>query len=147
MKSASGYVMSERQERGGLSMPYVDALCTLLERLIRDRVADPDHTADLLGEVVPQLRTVLAHAGHHDSAGDNRAVGESEEAVAEVEPEAALAMVSAARAAQEHLAAIERAAAAIARDSGVTVRRLAAAAGITERAAADRYRRTTSHHA
>ena len=125
-------------------MPYVDALCTLLERLIRDRQADPDHIADLVGEVVPQLRTVLARAGHRGSPGEDRGI---EQTVAEVEPEAALAMVSAARAAQEHLAAIERAAAAVARDGGVTVRRLALAAGITERAAADRYRRPASHQA
>jgi hypothetical protein len=114
-------------------VPYVDALCTLLERLIRERQAEPDHTADLLGEVVPQLRTVLAQAGHHDVQGPP--------AEDEVDPGAALAVVSAARAAQEHLAAIERAAAAIARDSGITLRKLADAAGITERAAADRYRK------
>lgn len=121
-------------------MPYVDALCTLLERLIRERQAEPDHTADLLGEVVPQLRVVLAQAGHHD-ARDHRA---EEVDDAEVDPGAALAVVSAARAAQEHLVAIERAAAAIARDSGITLRRLADAAGITERAAADRYKKPVS---
>lgn len=119
-------------------MPYVDALCTLLERLIRERQAEPDHTTDLLGEVVPQLRTVLAQAGHHDDTHDARADADPENAV---DPGAALAVVSAARAAQEHLAAIERAAAAIARDSGITLRRLADAAGITERAAADRYKK------
>lgn len=121
-------------------MPYVDALCTLLERLIRERQAEPDHTTDLLGEVVPQLRTVLAQAGHHDTH-DLRAEAEPDNDSTEVDPGAALAVVSAARAAQEHLAAIERAAAAIARDSGITLRRLADAAGITERAAADRYKK------
>ncbi|SDI09385.1 hypothetical protein SAMN05192558_101657 [Actinokineospora alba] len=123
-------------------MPYVDALCTLLERLIRERQAEPDHPTDLLGEVVPQLRTVLAQAGHHDTP-DPRAAAEPDNDT-EVDPGAALAVVSAARAAQEHLASIERAAAAIARDSGITLRRLADAAGITERAAADRYKKPVS---
>ncbi|MBC6446164.1 hypothetical protein [Actinokineospora xionganensis] len=121
-------------------MPYVDALCTLLERLIRERQAEPDHTTDVLGEVVPQLRTVLVQASHHD-AHDARADADPDGAL---DPGAALAVVSAASAAQEHLAAIERAAAAIARDSGITLRGLADAAGITERAAADRYKKPAS---
>jgi hypothetical protein len=55
--------------------------------------------------------------------------------------EVALALVAGARRVQEDAQAIERAAALVAREQGVTVRRLAAAAGITERAANDRYRR------
>ncbi|WP_436498666.1 hypothetical protein [Actinokineospora sp. HUAS TT18] len=111
-------------------MPYVDALCAMLEKLIRERMADPEHTTDVLGEVVPQPRTVLAQAGHRHP-GVN----------VQMEPGAALAVVAAARLAQEHLVSIERAAAILARDGGVTLRRLALAAGITERAAAERYRR------
>lgn len=119
-------------------MPYVDALCTLLDRLIRDRMAEPGHPTDLLGDVIPQLRAVLAQAGHRDAHSEDSAEAQIHP---EVDPAAALAVVSAARLAQEHLTAIERAAATIARDSGITVRRLADAAGITERAAHDRYRR------
>lgn len=118
-------------------MPHVDALCTLLERLIRERMAEPDHITDLVGEVVPQLRIMLAHAGYRDD-------DHTDDPDATVDPAAALALIAAARAGQEHLVAIERAAAALARDSGVTVRRLADAANITERAAMDRYRQRIS---
>jgi len=130
-------------------MPHVDALCVLLERLIREHAAEPDHVTDVVGELVPQLRVMLAHAGYHDDHHDDHhsrdgggldgevAVGE---AATPVDPATALALVAAARAGQEHLVAIERAAAALARDSGVTLRRLADAANITERAAVDRYR-------
>ncbi|MER7129705.1 hypothetical protein [Streptosporangium saharense] len=54
----------------------------------------------------------------------------------------ALALVAAARRAQDDVQAIERAAALVARQYGVTVRQLAHAAGISERAANDRYRRS-----
>ncbi|WP_436498721.1 hypothetical protein [Actinokineospora sp. HUAS TT18] len=118
-------------------MPYVDALCTLLERLIRDRLADPQHAEAHAWEVVPQLRAVLAQADHHDLTEPHDDDHDL------VNSDAALAVIHAARTAQQQLAAIERAAAAIARDNGVTVRRLADAAGITERAAAERYRRTS----
>lgn len=117
-------------------MPHVDALCMLLERLIRERTAEPDHVTDIVGELVPQLRLMLAHAGYHDDIPS----GYGDEDATTVDPAAALALVTAARSAQEHLVAIERAAAALARDSGVTLRRLADAANITERAAVDRYR-------
>lgn len=53
----------------------------------------------------------------------------------------ALALVAGARRAALDVAAVERAAAAVARERGATVRELAAAAGISERAANDRYRR------
>lgn len=56
----------------------------------------------------------------------------------------ALALVAGARRAVEDAQAVERAAALVARERGVTVRQLAAAAGISERAANDRYRRTPS---
>ena len=54
----------------------------------------------------------------------------------------ALAIVAGARRALADVQAIERAAAEVAREHGVTVRQLAAAAGISERAGNDRYRRT-----
>ncbi|MEU4235528.1 winged helix-turn-helix domain-containing protein [Nonomuraea sp. NPDC026600] len=53
----------------------------------------------------------------------------------------AVAIVQGARRALEDVQAIERAAAGLAREHGITVRQLAAAAGISERAANDRYRR------
>lgn len=53
-----------------------------------------------------------------------------------------LALVAGGRRAAEDAQAIERAAAQLAREHGVTVRQLAAAAGISERAANDRYRKT-----
>lgn len=57
--------------------------------------------------------------------------------------QAALAVVAGARAVAARIESIEKAAARIAREEhGVTVRELAGAAGITERAAASRYRRT-----
>jgi hypothetical protein len=54
-----------------------------------------------------------------------------------------VAVVAGPRRAAEDAQAIERAAAAIARTHGVTVRQLAAAAGISERAANDRYRKVS----
>lgn len=121
-------------------MPHVDALCMLLERLIRERTAEPDHVTDVVVELVPQLRVMLAHAGYRDDAH----VEHDKASSTTVDPATALALVTAARSAQEHLVAIERAAAALARDSGVTLRRLADAANITERAAVDRYRQRIS---
>ena len=53
----------------------------------------------------------------------------------------ALAIVAGARRALADVQAIERAAAEVAREHGVTVRQLAAAAGMSDRAANDRYRR------
>ncbi|MBB4920954.1 hypothetical protein [Streptosporangium saharense] len=53
----------------------------------------------------------------------------------------AVAIVQGARRALEDVQAIERAAASLAREQGVTVRQLAAAVDISERAASDRYRR------
>jgi hypothetical protein len=53
----------------------------------------------------------------------------------------AVALLQGARRALEDVQAIERAAGGLAREHGVTVRQLAAAAGMSERAANDRYRR------
>jgi DNA-directed RNA polymerase specialized sigma24 family protein len=56
----------------------------------------------------------------------------------------AIAVLRAARGAADDLVAIERAAAALLRRRGVTVREIALVAGITERAAMTRYRKVAA---
>jgi hypothetical protein len=62
-------------------------------------------------------------------------------AVEATDADLAVAILQGARRARADIEAIELAAAQLAREHGVTVRRLAQAAGISERAANDRYRR------
>ena len=94
--------------------------------------------------------SVQSHLEPAALAGALQAVGahltglESEAATNAGEPfskRMALDLVAAARQAAEDAQAIERAAAALARVKGATVRELSEATGISERAANDRYRR------
>lgn len=72
---------------------------------------------------------------------DNPVLPEGAEFPGLTAEDVALALVAGARRALEDVQAIERAAAAVAREHGVTIRQLAQAAGISERAANDRYRK------
>jgi hypothetical protein len=99
------------------------------EAIIVDR---PDTEPGTVDEALPVVRAYLAAPSLPEGMK-----APSSDSTAKL----ALALVAGARRALDDVQAIERAAALIARDHGVTVRQLAAAAGITERAATDRYRR------